>query len=336
MVMNKINFLDIKKILIVRLGKIGDIITTSFVFEIFKINYPFIELHLLTLSSNREVLQYNPKVDKIFYTKKNILLYYELLKIRKNNYDLVIDLNDNPSTTTANIFRLVKAIYKAGYDFQKYQKLLDIKIKPLEKKNYHVIEQIQNFIKELGLTIDNNLVKPTFYIGCEELNDVKNELNEIKKKYKVVAINISAGAPIRYWTVSQWIDLLRNINANFPQMKYLLLSTNKDEHLRQKIKSNFNNNLFINSDYNSIQHFAAYIKRADILITPDTSAVHIASALGTPVVALFPNYEWNFISWQPYKVPHRSIKSPTENVKKISVKKVFENFLELKNELKIN
>ena len=63
--------------------------------------------------------------------------------------------------------------------------------------------------------------------------------------------------------------------------------------------------------------------------------MHIASALGIPVIAMYPNYDSNFVSWQPYKIPYRSIKSSTESVKQISVKEVFVAFQNLVNEINL-
>ena len=67
-----------KKVLIVRLGKIGDIIVASFVFEALKKKFPGIEISFLTLKTNQEVLKFNNDIDHIIFTKKifpSILLY---------------------------------------------------------------------------------------------------------------------------------------------------------------------------------------------------------------------------------------------------------------------
>lgn len=53
-----------KEILIIRLGKIGDIIIASVVFDILKKRFPDLKISLLTLKRNKEVLKYNPNIDK--------------------------------------------------------------------------------------------------------------------------------------------------------------------------------------------------------------------------------------------------------------------------------
>jgi heptosyltransferase-1 len=328
-----IDFSHIKKILIVRLGKIGDIVVTSFVFEVLKKTYPHLEIHLFTLDSNRDVLKYNPSLTKVFYTKKNILLHLRLFKLRTEHYDMILDFNDNPSTTSALIFKFVKGCIKAGYDFDKYRRSINFKVTPLKKEHSHIIDRMKNFLVHLGITVDEKLVKPYFYIGSKELNDIANELNSYGKSDRIIAINISAGAIIRYWDIEKWKELLHSINDEYKNFVFLLLSTEKDKLMKQQLADSMGSTNCIAGQFTSIQHFAAYIKSSNLLITPDTSAVHIASAFGIPTLALYPNPDWNYVSWQPYRIAHRSIKSSSENVNDISVKEVFTKFKSLINEI---
>lgn len=328
-----IDFAHVKKILIVRLGKIGDIVVTSFVFEVIKEAYPHIEIHLFTLVSNRDVLKYNPRLTKVFYTKKNISLYLKLIKLRNEDYDMILDFNDNPSSTSTLIFKFVKARIKAGYDFHKYQRFINFKVTPLEKEQSHIIDRMKTFLVQLGIMVDEKFVKPFFYIGSKELNDVIDELNYYGKSNRVIAINLSAGAIIRYWDIEKWKELLYSINDAYKNFNYLLLSTAEDQDLKHRLAVLIRGVNCIEGKLSSIQHFAAYIKSSDILITPDTSAVHIASAVNTPTLALYPNPNWNYISWQPYRVAHRSIKSSSENLNDISVEEVFTKFKSLINEI---
>ncbi|MFA5803632.1 MAG: glycosyltransferase family 9 protein [Melioribacteraceae bacterium] len=329
----KIDFSSIKKILIVRLGKIGDLVVTSFVFEVLKEKYPHLEIHLLTLSSNKEVLKYNPRLAKVIYTKKNLSLYLKLNALRKESYNMILDFNDNPSTTSALIFKFVSAQIKAGYDFSKYERYINFKVTPIKKENSHIIERMNNFLFQLGIEADEKLVKPFFYLGSEELGEVENELSSVGKSKHLIAVNLSAGAKIRYWEIEKWNQLLHLINDSYKNYFFLLLSTEKDRMQQRLLASSLGIENCIEGKLASIQHFAAYIKSADMLITPDTSAVHIASAFGIPTLALYPNPEWNYVSWQPYRISHRSIKSSTENVNDISVQEVFIKFKSLINEI---
>ena len=324
------DFSKMRKILIIRLGKIGDIVVTSFVFELLKSNYPQIDIYLLTLKSNNVVLEFNPRLKKIFYSKNSLTLFWNLIKLSYYNFDLLLDFNDNESTTSSFIFRFLKAEFKAAYNFNKYKNIINIKINPLAKNESHIIERTKDFLLQLGIPIDNNKVRPFFYLNPSVYAEIKKEKKEDEI---IVTINLSAGAQIRYWEEKKWVELINLILKEYRSFKLLLLSTPNDEPLREAIHSNFLQARLPVIKYLTIQHFASYIKISDIVITPDTSAVHIASAFGIPTLAMYPNYDSNFISWQPFKTPYRSIKSSTESVKQISVNEVFEAFQSLVKEI---
>ena len=124
------DFSQMRKVLIIRLGKIGDIVVTSFVFEIIKSNYPQIDIYLLTLKSNQDVLEFNPRLKKGFYSRNNVTLFWNLLKLKFFKFDLLLDFNDNQSTTSSLIFRFLRAKFKVAYNYEKYKNILDIKINP--------------------------------------------------------------------------------------------------------------------------------------------------------------------------------------------------------------
>jgi heptosyltransferase-1 len=326
------DYSSMKKVLIIRLGKIGDIVTTSFVFEIFKFNFPQIDIYLLTLNLNRDVLEFNPTLKKIYYSKNNLILLWNLLKLKFLKFDLILDFNDNESVTSSLIFRFLKARFKAGYNFKRYENIINIKVNPLKKEESHIIERMRDFLIQIGIPVEESKVKPFFYISPS----IRSEIEEnIDHKGKLIAVNLSAGAKIRYWSKDKWVDLLNSILKEYPSFKLLLLSTPADKVLRQAIYSELSRVQCPGADQLSIQYFAAYIQISNILITPDTSAVHIASAFGVPLIALYPNYTDNFISWQPYKTPHRSIKSSGESINQISVAEVLMNFKSLVKELNL-
>ncbi len=45
---------------------------------------------------------------------------------------------------------------------------------------------------------------------------------------------------------------------------------------------------------------SAIISRLDLLVTPDTSLVHIARSFKVPVVGMYPQLQWNLERWRPY------------------------------------
>ena len=316
-----------KKVLIVRLGKIGDIIISSFVFEILKKRFPSIEISLLTLESNRDVLKYNTDINHLIISKKNLLLFCKIFYLRKNYYDLVIDLNDDPSTTSKFIRKIIKADRIVGFNFSDIQCEGLFRQPPKDKT--HIIDRISFLLNELGIKLSKNDIHPKLYIGTSENAQIEKQLNDIKKQNKIVALNLSAGAEIRYWNINNWIELINRIHLEIPEIVFLPLSTAEDEHLRLKIFKNIENKILIVQNYKSFHHFASYIYNSDFLISPDTAAVHIASAFNKPMVAIYPDYEWNYVSWKPLSDKFIAIKSKSNFINAVSIDEVYNLFMDL-------
>lgn len=325
-------FSGIKKILIVRLGKIGDMIITSSVFDLLKKKYPDISITLLTLEKNRELLKYNPNIDEIFFTNKNLSLYFHLLKLRKQNFDLLLDLNDDPSRTSATIRRIIRAGQTAAFDFGIFP-APTIKVKRPDKGSSHIIDRITVLLNGIGIGVKSGELRPSVYLGKSELNQVEDQLAETAGGPGIIALNLSAGAPIRYWPEVKWIELVKKIAAEYPGYKYLPLSTIEDKAIRDRIEAAVPSSRLVKQGFNSFQHFASYLRCADLIITPDTSAVHIASAFNKPQITLFPNAEWNFASWKPLSANSTAIRSDGEDISTISVEQVLGEFEKLERNL---
>ena len=85
------------KILIIQQKMIGDVLTTSILFEALKEKYPDSELHYLINSHTYMVVKNNPYIDKfVFLTPKIENSKYQLFRflktIQNEKYDVVIDV----------------------------------------------------------------------------------------------------------------------------------------------------------------------------------------------------------------------------------------------------
>jgi len=326
--MNLIDYKKIKSVLIIRIGKIGDIIISSFVFRSLKESNSEIKIELITLKKNKDVLRCNPYLDKVYFINKNIFSLITLFPLCFKKYDLIIDLNDNPSTTSSILLSLLNAQNKIGFNFEKQSKYLTHAIDYPDKNKTHLIERYAHLLSSSGLELNPEIIKPELFVDSQIDKGISEKFSEIKSKHKIVAINISAGAEIRKYPVEKWIELTNSLKSKFSN-----LNEPTDRTEAELIIQAIDKNYLVTVEGSSFQHFASKIKNSDLLITPDTSAVHIASAFQVPVIALYPNVDWNFVSFAPYRTKFRSIKSSTEEIKNISIEKIESEFENLIQEL---
>ena len=91
------------KILVIQKKRIGDVLTSTIILEALKERFPNAELHYLVYENSYAVVKNNKFIDKIVVldekSRKGKLAFLTFLfKIRKDNYDIVIDAYGKPNS----------------------------------------------------------------------------------------------------------------------------------------------------------------------------------------------------------------------------------------------
>lgn len=69
----------------------------------------------------------------------------------------------------------------------------------------------------------------------------------------------------------------------------------------------------------TFDQFAAFIKRLSFLISPDTSAIHLASAFFIPSVVLYVQSDKALRIWEPYKTDYEVVVTDVDDLSNIQV-----------------
>jgi ADP-heptose:LPS heptosyltransferase len=119
---------------------------------------------------------------------------------------------------------------------------------------------------------------------------------------RLIIVNISGSTPGKFWGVEPYARLARNLEKS--GFLVLLLAAVADAPLLERIASEAGvGRIPPNPD---LAEVAALLSFADLVVSPDTSIVHIAAALGKPVVDLVPVPHVG-LEFGPWGVPHRII-----------------------------
>src|SRR3989338_9782191 len=110
----------IKKILIIRNDKIGDLVTSTPVFRELRKNFPIAKIIFISSKSAKQIVEKNKNIDEILIADypptnyKNFISYVNLIKIlKKEDIDVGIDLRG--SIFNILFLYLLKVKYKVGY-----------------------------------------------------------------------------------------------------------------------------------------------------------------------------------------------------------------------------
>ncbi len=301
------------KILFIRLNRIGDaLIATSLIHEIRKRVKS--QIFMLADKKNYFVFANNKDIDRLFVFQKGFLGMLNVLRlIKKNNINTIVDLHDDVSATVSFLVAFSKASNKFTLE-KESKKIYSRTIPKLEPSAHHVITRLMEIEKLFNILPSNDVnihyapKKTSIEMTIKYLND-----NLPKRKF-LIGVNISAGSDARFWGIENYKKLFSFISA----YDVLLICSPNDRELAEKI-SDGEIKLFYS---NNFDEFAAMISQLNLLISPDTAAVHLASAFEIPVFGLYVKYKTNDMIWSPFRSKFEYIVTEEPTLKNVTFENV--------------
>lgn len=264
-----IDIKDIKKVLIIRCGAIGDVLHTSEVFRSIKRNNAEIKIHYLTTNVPARMLSADKDIDRLITIDKvDYKNVFKMAKeLKKENYDVILNLQ--PSLK----LRLLAILSGAKHTFN-YDKNPDI----------HAVKNFFDTAGEniSGLDFHNDLY---LYIPENIIDEVKNELPN-DKKYIVITTQAGPVREGKKWRPEKFEELIRKISEKY-DVNIILSGTNEEKDSLSRYE-NISENVYIFAGKFDILQSAALFSAAEYMIGADTGPIHIASASHHPIcIALY-------------------------------------------------
>lgn len=309
------------KILVIRLGRIGDMILSTPLLHQLKNSSENVVVDVLASIDNHNILRYADYVDSVYLWDKNPLKLIPLLmKLRKKNYDIILEPKDHYSTESYYIAGLVKAEKRIGF-VKGESSIFDDDVSNYNKDKTHFQDRILSTIKALDIEPDYNSNIPLMYPNFD------TDRNKTREDYYIVNISASnESKSLQFDMAKEVLTYLKSKN-----IKVYLLSAPNHNDLAQKQSSETKTERAITK---SIIDTFPLIHNAKGVITADTSVVHIAGTYDTPVMVLSKSIEKELLKFAPKSNISLVIKSDTEERIEISKTKLIESidkFLELTN-----
>lgn len=315
---------SVRNVLFIRDDRCGDVIVSEPVFRYLKKAHPEVKIFILLGKHNISTLSgINPYIDKAFLEKKSLREYFRLRReLRCEKIDLIVDMKDSKSLISTVIMLLVYPRYTAGLDDGKRMVFNFPVMKPNPKK-FNIYQRTGNILSLFGYDCSSLDLRPNFALNKPH---GKYKFEQYKSAgLKICSINISGSNRNKYWGVDNYVSFVKLLNGAFPEMKILLLYTADYDTEASAIESQtpaLKSELFPN-----FNDFAFCISASDILLTPDTSAIHLASAFGIKSIVLYAqdiSDKTKEMPWFPYETEYRAFGSRNGQLSSISPKEVFE------------
>ncbi len=314
---------QLKKVLVFRPDRIGDMVITLPLVDGLKWHFPHIKVSILASPKNLSLIQDDSRFEKIFLYKKHLLSSpVELKKIRIEKYDCIIDTVFEDSVTTLFLSHFCAAGKPViGMGKNKYAKYYDFNC---DNSGGHIVD---NTLKLLGaFGIDSTKVSgySDLHLGRQAI-EIADDFRKTLTPNIKIGLNLSSGAPTRVWQREKWMELTKSILSSFPESQTILITIPSERNLAQEIKVQYKDRVHIIPHNLDIAGVSAIIKGLDLLITPDTSLVHIARAFQVPVVGMYTGNFKNFDLWHPYGMKTSVARAVhDDNIFDIKVEQVFD------------
>jgi len=276
------------RILIIKLGAMGDVLRTTFILEGLKEVYPESRITWIVNANNAAVLEGNKLVDEIIAAddKTNEFL-------TSNYFDTAINLDLAPESLA--LAKLANAKTVLGYSLDNKRAIIpsnEYAAQWLKMSAYDDLKKANKLTYQHWMSKIINLPKDNYEI-IVPLNAVsQKKAGDFLKKNnisadKILGINPGAG---KRWKMKKWrTSGFAAVAKYFSDKGYaVLLLGGKDdeEEINALLKENIQN-VYSTGTNNSVADFFAFINVCKTILCGDTMALHAAVGLKKKVVALF-------------------------------------------------
>ena len=274
-----------KKILLVKLSALGDVIFNIPLANVLKKNG--YEVHWLTSEKGIEILKNNPCSDKTFFCpiysfRKTFNLKYlfeiirVILAIRREKYDIAFDCQRRLKSLPFMLFSGAKRRIISA-NAKEFSHLGANEIIPISETLYngHMVGVNLRYAKYLGLDINN-----IEFCLPEQSEETKNKVSQFISNLKkpIVVIAPATTWEPKHWNIEHWkkvTDFLKD------KCSLVFTGTNTDKDLISQIGGDNFLNLAGKTNISDLMELFHY---ADLVITPDSGTAHVAWASGHPSI----------------------------------------------------
>jgi heptosyltransferase-2 len=275
----------IDKILIVKLGAIGDVLRTTSLLPGLREKYSPVQIDWITSSAARELLDWNEYLGRV-------LIWEE--RDTAGAYDLVIGLEDEKDVcrfvSSVSAQKIIGAYHDKGKVVYTPSAWFDMSIisrfgleqaNRLKKSNQKTYQQ--HMADLLGISVSPYVFKLTpdeAEYGRKAVKDMG-----IGKGERIIGINTGAGRrwPQKSWGIEQTIDLVKKVKKELGAVSLILGGI--DDRARNATITKETG--MPDAGVHSLREFAAVIGRCQVLLSSDSLAMHFGIALGKKMVVFF-------------------------------------------------
>lgn len=277
---------------------IGDVLTSSILFEAIKHQYPKAQLHYLINTHTFPVVQGHPHIDKFhFFTQEHehsfVKLFQFALSLRRESFDVVIDVY---SKLSSNLVTLLSAANLKISKFKWYTAFIyshTFKEQTIARTNAGLaIENRLQLLKPLGIELQTKL-KPKIFLSEIEKNNARTFLaqNGIDLKKPMFMIGVLGSGLNKTYPFHYMAKVIDTIVLQSPESQvlfnYIPSQIEQAQSVYNLCSSMTQKNIHFEVFGKSIREFLAITSFCTALIGNEGGAINMAKAIDIPTFAIY-------------------------------------------------
>ncbi len=282
-------------LLLIKLSSLGDVIHALPALEALRAAHPRAQITWLVEEAFAPLLVDHPALDRVWAVPRMRLgrrgvvgelgrVLGIIRQVRRERFDAVLDFQG--LLKSAFWAALAKSPRKVGYDGTRELSYLALNERlPSADREAHAVWRSLDLARHLGAQGGT----PRFRL--EHLMRRPEGLSHLWGRGEWVVLHPGARWASKLWPVGQWAALAAALREQGLQVA--LTGSGPDRRLTQAITAQAGGALLDLGGRTGLGELAWVLRQARAMVTVDTGPMHLAAALGTPVVALFgPTAPW--------------------------------------------
>lgn len=294
---------------ILRLSAIGDVCHALAAVQRIQAYWPNTQISWIIGKTEAQLLQGIPNIHLIIFDKKQgwRAIYQLWQQLKQQKFDVLLNMQ---TALRASILSLgIKATYKVGFNKDRAREgqwlVTNRKIPPVHFP--HVLDGFMAFVDYLG--IPPSLPHWNLYLTSEEQESIKPYINPSRKN---IVISPCSSKAEKDWTVEGYAKVINFLHQQNCNVILCASPANREIEMVNKIIQHCHKTPINLAGKTTLRQLAALIGMANLVISPDSAAAHLATVQNTSVIGLYAYH--NPLRTGPYNDLAHTISVYEENV----------------------
>lgn len=280
---------EFSRILIVRTDRIGDAVLSTPVIEAMRRASPSAHIAVMVRAYAKDVIENNPYLNEvIIYNKKDVEagpwgLFRAAGEIRRKKFDLALILH--PANNVHLLAFLAGIPRRVGYDVKMGSLLTDRIPHTKQLGEKHEVEYVLDLVRHLGITPAHSGPYAPLNPASEKWADELFRNEGLLPGDKVVALHPGTSCSSKMWPQERFAKAADELSRR-KGFKVIVLGGPDEKEITGKVIGAMRSPA-IDLTGISVSQDVSILKRCHLLLTTDCGTMHIAAALGIPLVVVF-------------------------------------------------